>query len=81
MASVICSAANEWFWYGKKVFERERAWLWNLAVEANIHHEVKAKSFPTWTDLCQRHAKASVGIVTRRTKGCVGEHPRTVVPK
>lgn len=81
MASVICSAANEWFWYGKETFERERAWLWNLAVEANIHHEVKAKSFPTWTDLCQRHERASVGIVTRRTSGCVGEHPRTIVPK
>jgi len=80
MASVISSALNEWFWYGKERFERERAWLWNLAVKADIHHEVKAKSFPTWTELCLRFEKSSLGMETNRTKGCVIVHPRTIVP-
>jgi len=81
MASLITAAVNEWFWYGKETFERERAWLWNLALEAGIHHEVKAKSFPTWSELCARFEKSSLGMETQRTRGCVGEHPRTIVPK
>lgn len=81
MASVIVSAVNEWFWYGKERFERERAWLWNLAVKHNIHHEVKAKSFPTWTELCFRFERSSLGLSTKRIEGCFVEHPRTVVPK
>lgn len=80
MASVISAAVNEWFWYGKERFERERAWLWQLAVKANIHHEVKAKSFPTWTELCFRFEKSSLGMITKRTQGCAVEHPRTIVP-
>ncbi len=81
MAEVICAAANEWFWYGKERFEKERAWLWSIAVKANIQHEVAAKHFPTWDELLLRFWKASEGMTTRRLSGCADEHPRTVVPK
>ncbi len=80
MASVIVSAVNEWFWYGRQRFESERAWLWQLAVNHDIHHEVKAKGFPTWEQLYDRFWKSSEGMITNRSQGCVVEHPRTVVP-
>lgn len=80
MASVMSSAINEWFWYGRDTFEKERAWLWQLAVTHGITKELVAKSFPTWNELCIRFEKSSEGMTTRRTLGCVVAHPRTVVP-
>lgn len=80
MASVMCSAANEWFWYGKAKFEVEREWLWALAGKHNLQHELVLKSFPTWTECCMRYERASLGMSTKRLQGCVIEHPRTIVP-
>lgn len=80
MASVMSSAINEWFWYGRDTFEKERAWLWQLAVTHGITQELVAKSFPTWNELCIRFEKSSEGMTTKRTLGCVVAHPRTVVP-
>jgi len=80
MANVMCAAANEWFWYGKVKFEQERAWLWNLAGKNGLQHELIAQSFPTWTELCMRYERASLGMSTKRLQGCFVEHPRTIVP-
>lgn len=80
MASVMVSAANEWFWYGRETFERERKWLWNLAVKYDLTVELTAKGFPTWEQLVERFWKASEGKTTERLQGCLITHPRTVVP-
>lgn len=71
MASVMVSAANEWFWYGKDVFERERAWLVDLANRHGIVRELEIKKLPTWQDLYDRFWKASEGIETNGSKGIV----------
>lgn len=80
MAAVMSAAANEWFWHGKERFEKERAWLWHLAERYDLTLELKAKAFPTWTELCQRFERASLGMETNRLTGCFVTHPRTVVP-
>lgn len=80
MAAVMSAAANEWFWYGKERFEVERAWLWKLAERHGLTLELKAKAFPTWTELCQRFERSSLGMETNRLTGCSVAHPRTIVP-
>ena len=80
MASVMVAAANEWFWYGKETFERERRWLLKLAIENNLEVELRAKKFPTWDELVTRFYNASRGLTTKRTRGCVVEHPRSLLP-
>lgn len=80
MASVMVAAANEWFWYGKFIFERERAWLLKTAIENNLEVELHAKKFPTWDELVERFYNASKGLKTKRTEGCVVEHPRSLLP-
>lgn len=80
MASVMAAAANEWFWYGKETFERERKWLLKLAIENNLEVELRAKKFPTWDELVTRFYNASKGLTTKRTRGCVVEHPRSLLP-
>ncbi len=79
MASVMVSAANEWFWYGKQKFEEEREWLVNLAAEHGILRHLEYKKMPTWDELYTRYWKASEGIETNRSRGCVSIHPRDVV--
>jgi len=80
MASVMVAAANEWFWYGKPIFERKRAWLLKMAIENNLEVELHAKKFPTWDELVERFYNASKGLKTKRTEGCVVEHPRSLLP-
>nr|ULG00003.1 MAG: hypothetical protein 1 [Marnaviridae sp.] len=79
MASVMVSAANEWFWYGKARFESERAWMIDLATRSGILRELEFKKMPTWDELYARYWKASEGIETMRSKGCATIHPRDVV--
>ncbi len=71
MASVMVSAANEWFWYGKSTFERERAWLVDLANRHGITRELEIKKLPTWQELYDRFWKASEGIATNGSKGII----------
>ena len=81
MASVMVSAVNEWFWYGKEKFETERAWIVRLAEENDLTLELSHKKLPTWDELVDRFYKASEGIVPNRlAPGCVLEHPRSVLP-
>jgi hypothetical protein len=78
MASVMVSAINEWFWYGKEVFTREREWLLELASKHNLTLELKHKGFPTYEELCKRFWFASKGI--NAELGCESEHPRNILP-
>lgn len=79
MASVMVSAANEWFWYGKEKFECERQWLEKMAADHGIQRELEIKHLPTWDELVERYWDASKGLETARSKGCLGVHPRDVV--
>nr|ULF99986.1 MAG: hypothetical protein 1 [Marnaviridae sp.] len=79
MASVMVSAINEWFWYGKSVFERERQWMLDLADRHNLQLELVYKGFPTYQDLYDRFWEASKNISAQL--GCELEHPRSVLPK
>nr|ULG00044.1 MAG: hypothetical protein 1 [Locarnavirus sp.] len=79
MASVMVSAINEWFWYGREIFERERAWLIKLAQSNGILQELMYKGFPTWEQLYDRYWKASEGVITQRSRGCYDSHPRDIV--
>jgi len=78
MASVMVSAINEWFWYGKDVFERERAWLLDLAERNGLLRELTFKGFPTYQELVDRFWAASSHI--KAEIGCESEHPRSVLP-
>jgi len=78
MASVMSSAINEWFWYGKKRFEEERTWILNLAAENDLAQELTYKGAPTWEQLKDRFWEASEGISAEL--GCESEHPRSVLP-
>ena len=80
MASVMVSAVNEWFWYGKERFEAERAWIMDLAERNDLMLELEHLKCPTWDQLVERYWHASAGITTKRQLGCVGEHPRSVLP-
>nr|UUW20911.1 MAG: RNA-dependent RNA polymerase [Xiaogan marna-like virus 1] len=79
MASVMVSAINEWFWYGRETFEHERAWLIKLAQANGILQELMYKGFPTWEQLYDRYWKASEGVITKRSQGCFDSHPRDIV--
>jgi hypothetical protein len=79
MASVMSSAINEWFWYGKQRFEEERSWIIALAAKNGLSQELTYKGAPTWDQLYDRFWKASEGI-TNADLGCESEHPRSVLP-
>nr|ULG00046.1 MAG: hypothetical protein 1 [Locarnavirus sp.] len=79
MASVMSSAINEWFWYGKQRFEDERSWIIALAAKNGLSLELAYKGAPTWEQLYDRFWKASEGI-TNAELGCESEHPRSVLP-
>jgi hypothetical protein len=80
MASVMNSALNEWFWYGKERFNKERVWLMELARENDLMTEFKFKGCPTWDELNDRFWHASQGLSVK-VAGCEAEHPRNVLPK
>jgi hypothetical protein len=70
MVRVMLSACNEFFWYGKEVFERERAWLSELVVRADLELEMELiGGLPRWEDLLERFYKASKGMQVKRLVG------------
>nr|ULG00058.1 MAG: hypothetical protein 1 [Locarnavirus sp.] len=79
MAAVMTSALNEWFWYGKEKFEKERAWLWKIATENDLTVELLHFGFPTWDQLKERFWKAS-SRVAAMDLGYGDLHPRNVLP-
>nr|ULF99996.1 MAG: hypothetical protein 1 [Marnaviridae sp.] len=79
MASVMSSAINEWFWYGKVKFEEERSWIIKLAQKHNLMVELQHKGAPQWDELVDRFNSASLGVEGAEL-GCENEHPRSVLP-
>lgn len=53
MIAVIESAVNEWFFYGKKRFNKEREFLMSL-INDDLRPYVGPATFPTWDDLAKR---------------------------
>lgn len=79
MASVMTSAINEWFWYGRETFERERTWIVELAKKNGLERELAYKGAPTWQELYDRFWKASQEV-SGAALGCELEHPRSLLP-
>lgn len=79
MASVMISAINEWFWYGRRKFEQEREWLMKLALANGIERELQMGGFPTWDELYARYWKSSIGVPINRIEKEPEVHPRDVV--
>lgn len=66
MASVIESALNEWFFYGKQKFEEERKFLVDLATENDLLNSCRASTFPSWEELYERFWKNSLDVKIQR---------------
>jgi hypothetical protein len=54
MVEVMKSAVNEYFWYGKSKFEKERNFLISLAHKEPYVFYVTDSTFPTWQELFDR---------------------------
>lgn len=52
--AVFQSAVNEYFWYGREVFEEKRAFLMKCASQEPLSFYVKDSTFPTWQELYNR---------------------------
>jgi hypothetical protein len=57
--AVIEAALNEYFYYGKLVFEEKRKMLMEVVNETDIDHFVTKSTFPTWEALEQRFWNSS----------------------
>lgn len=66
MVAVMCSAVNEWFFYGRERFEQEREFLMTMVTEFGLQSEYCLTPFPEWEDLRARFWRASVGLKTQR---------------
>lgn len=71
-AAVMVSAANEWFFHGREVFERERAWLIETATRGGILRELESYGMPTWEQLYERFWKASRDVDLERANAALG---------
>jgi hypothetical protein len=60
---IIESAMNEYFFYGKKVFNEKRLMLINTTIVLDMEHFVKSSTFPTWEYLVHRFWDASTHVV------------------
>ncbi len=67
MVTVMTAALNEWFWYGRDRFEKERAYLLGLVHKHHLGGEYELAPFPTWDQLVQRYWKASERIDPERS--------------
>lgn len=66
MMSVMTSAVNEFFFYGKDRFEQERNYLLGLIHYMDMVDEYLCNPFPTWETLYIRFWKSSRGVVLDR---------------
>jgi hypothetical protein len=57
--SVICTALQEYFFYGKEVFENKRPMLISLITKLGWDDYVNKDTFPTYDDLVIRYMKSS----------------------
>jgi len=56
---IIESALNEYFYYGRVIFEEKRAMFQDVILESGIEHFVKESTLPTWEQLYVRFWMAS----------------------
>jgi hypothetical protein len=61
MADVIRAAHQEWFWYGREVFELEAAYLKSL-IPGPLEVHFDECPLPSWDELMARFHRASVGV-------------------
>jgi hypothetical protein len=59
LVDVVMSAINEYFFYGKKVFEQKRAFLLSLLEEEPYCRILDSKHVPTWDEEVERFHEAS----------------------
>jgi len=52
--AVMQAAINEYFWYGREVFEENRAFLTSCAAQEPFSYYVTDSTFPTWQELKDR---------------------------
>nr|ULF99947.1 MAG: hypothetical protein 1 [Marnaviridae sp.] len=52
--SIATSAVNEYFFYGRDVFEAKRAMLLEIIKEAGMEYYYSFSPFPTWDELVER---------------------------
>jgi hypothetical protein len=52
--AVMQAAINEYFWYGREVFEEKRAFLTSCAAQEPFSYYVTDSTFPTWQELKDR---------------------------
>lgn len=57
--SVICTALQEYFFYGEEIFREKRHMLVNLIEKLGWQHYVNKETFPTYDELCLRFKKSS----------------------
>jgi hypothetical protein len=57
--SVLCTALQEYFFYGKSVFDMKRPMLIDLVRKLGWSDYVNEETFPTYEDLVMRFVKSS----------------------
>lgn len=62
---VLHAALGEYFFYGKEIFEAERAWMLGVGV-GEIDIELELKPLPTYSQLKERFWKNSDGVAVKR---------------
>jgi hypothetical protein len=69
MIAVMQSAVNEYFFYGKERFNKEREFLMQLAKDNDLMAYTNLSTFPTWSDLYTRFWTSSEDVVVARGVG------------
>ncbi len=64
MVSVIVSANNEYFFYGREVFEREHKFFQDILKVEPFNIYVSDTTLPGWDELVARFRKASEALVS-----------------
>jgi len=59
MVAVISGACNEFFFYGKERFEKERAFFKSIIMQEPYARYVQPSTLPKWDDLVERFWRAS----------------------
>jgi len=52
--SIATSAVNEYFFYGREIFEKKRAMMLDVIKEADMEYYYSFSPFPTWDELVER---------------------------
>jgi len=62
MVAVVTSANNEYFFYGREVFERHHKFFLEQLAQEPFCFCSEAKALPNWQQLVERYQRASVGV-------------------